>query len=226
MKILNNQILNYLGKFDREVPLSYKLQFVIEHLIHLVRAALTFRLAKGSSRFFFRGSGSRLLCKSKIEIGKKVRIGQNVTIDGLGKNGIKIGENSKIGDFSRLICSGTLTKLGSHIHIGSNVGIGEFCRIGGSGGVSIGSNTIAGQYLSVHPENHNFLDKNLLIKDQGTTRLPIIIDDNCWIGAKVTILAGSVVGHSSVIAAGSVVNGKFPPYSVIGGVPAKIIKSY
>ena len=52
----------------------------------------------------------------------------------------------------------------------------------------------------------------------------IKIGNDCWIGAKVTILDGTVIGDHSIVAAGAVVTGKFPPYSIMGGVPAKIIK--
>ncbi|WVM88261.1 acyltransferase [Halopseudomonas pachastrellae] len=219
-------LLKLFGKFDPEVPLHYKINFIATHLSYALRGILTLGLSKGSSSFFFRYPRAKLLCKSRIRVGSKVRIGFNVVIDGLGKKGVTLGANTKIGDYSRLICSGTLSNIGSHIDIGENVGIGEFCRIGGSGGVTIGKNTIAGQYLSIHPENHIFSDKGKLIKDQGTIRSEIRIGQNCWIGAKVTILAGSEIGDSCVIAAGSVVSGKFPSHSVIGGVPAKLIKSY
>ena len=53
---------------------------------------------------------------------------------------------------------------------------------------------------------------------------PIVIEDDVWTGANITILKGVTIGHGSVIAAGSVVTKSFPPYSIIGGVPAKLIK--
>lgn len=55
--------------------------------------------------------------------------------------------------------------------------------------------------------------------------LPVTIEDDVWIGANVTILKGVTIGKGSVVAAGSVVTRSCPPYSIIGGVPAKIIKS-
>ena len=54
--------------------------------------------------------------------------------------------------------------------------------------------------------------------------LPVIIEDGCWLGANVTVLKGVTLGRGSVVAAGAVVTKSFPPYSVIGGVPAKLIK--
>lgn len=54
--------------------------------------------------------------------------------------------------------------------------------------------------------------------------MPVTIEDGCWIGANVTILKGVTIGSGSVVAAGAVVTKSFPPYSIIGGVPAKLIK--
>ncbi len=53
---------------------------------------------------------------------------------------------------------------------------------------------------------------------------PVVIEDDVWCGANVTILKGVTIGHGSIIAAGAVVTQSFPPYSIIGGVPAKLIK--
>ena len=54
--------------------------------------------------------------------------------------------------------------------------------------------------------------------------LPVVIEDDCWIGANVTILKGVVIGRGSIVAAGAVVTRSCAPYSIIGGVPAKLIK--
>lgn len=59
---------------------------------------------------------------------------------------------------------------------------------------------------------------------QGVCRKGIKIGKGCWIGAKATILDGTVLGDGCIVAAGAVVNGNFPPMSILGGVPAKIIK--
>ena len=170
------------------------------------------------------GSDVTITCRRKLVLGKKCIIGSHVSISCLGDIGVLIGSSVSIGDFSKFVVSSDIASLGSFIRIDDGVGIGEFARIGGSGGVTISKNTIIGQYFSCHPENHIFSDPTKPIKEQGTIRAPIFIDENCWIGAKVTILAGSKIGRHSVVAAGSVVSGEFPPYSVIGGIPAKVIK--
>lgn len=160
----------------------------------------------------------------KVSVARGVSIGQYVSMDGTGINRIYIGKSSSIGSHSILSVSGTLTSLGSGIFIGDNVGVGDFSHIGGAGGVEIGDDTIIGAYFSVHPENHCFQDKKELIRLQGVTRQGIKVGKNCWIGAKVTLLDGSIIGNGCVIAAGAVVRGVFPDNVVIGGVPARVLK--
>ena len=53
---------------------------------------------------------------------------------------------------------------------------------------------------------------------------PVVIEDDVWVGANVTILKGVTIGHGSVVAAGAVVTKSCPPYSIIGGVPAKVLR--
>lgn len=170
------------------------------------------------------GPSATLTCITNIKCASGVTLGSHLTMDALGGEGIHIGSGSSIGSFSLIKVSGTLTDLGEGIHIGTNVGIGEFAHLGGAGGVEIGDDSIIGAYFSVHPENHNFHDKEQLIRLQGVTRQGIKVGQNCWIGAKVTLLDGSVIGNGCVVAAGAVVRGVFPDNVVIGGVPARILK--
>ncbi|MBK7853121.1 MAG: acyltransferase [Bacteroidetes bacterium] len=160
-----------------------------------------------------------------MSIGQFVKIGDHTTLNATGKGRLVIGKNSGIGAFSRVIISTSFNNLGSHIHLGENVGIGEFAYLGGGGGLEIGDDCIVGQYFSCHPENHNYDNPELLIREQGVTRKGIVIGKNCWIGSKVTILDGVTIGDNCVIAAGAVVNRDMPANSVIAGVPARVIKT-
>ncbi|MBK8444255.1 MAG: acyltransferase [Sphingobacteriales bacterium] len=185
-------------------------------------------------RWFFYGKNPQmcLLGKNvqwfnapKIKFGKYLKLGDQVYIGALGKEGIIIGDNTGIGAYSRVVVSTSLSCPGEFIKIGNNVGIGEFAYLGGGGGLEIGDECIIGQYFSCHPENHNSQDLSQSIRHQGISRKGIKIEKNCWIGSKVTILDGVVIGEGSIIAAGAVVTASFPAYSVIGGVPAKLLKS-
>lgn len=172
----------------------------------------------------FLGKNVRLQNLPNIHFGKLVQLEENVYVSALGRHPISFGNKVRIGAFSRIITSTTLHQLGSHIRLGDNVGIGEFAYLGGAGGLDIGDDCIIGQYFSCHPENHIFDDPSQAIRLQGTTRQGIRIGKNCWIGAKVTILDGVQIGDNCIIAAGAVVTRSIPANSVIGGVPAKVIK--
>jgi len=170
------------------------------------------------------GRGVRFSFLSRVTWGCFFKPGDFVYISAAGKKGICIGNNVGIGAFSRLIVATSLNHIGEFIAIGNNVGIGEFAYLGGGGGLHIGDDCIIGQYFSCHPENHFFNDPCKPIRLQGVSREGINIGKNCWIGSKVTVLDGVTIGDGCVIAAGAVVNRSFPPDSVIGGIPAKLLK--
>lgn len=196
--------------------LMVKLMALLRSLKLLIRGRFVFPL--------FLGRGVRFFNISNIVFGKGIILDEFVFLSALGTEHLEIGNGVHIGASSRIIISTTYNEPGKGIKIGNNVGMGEFACIGGAGGVEIGDDCIIGAYLSIHPENHNFADTEKLIKHQGVTRQGIQIGKNCWIGAKVTVLDGVRIGNSCVIAAGAVVTQSFPDHSVIGGVPAKMLK--
>ena len=175
-------------------------------------------------KYLFLGRGVRFFNIANMRFGKFVQLEDQVYLNALGNGPLELGNNVKIGAFSRLIISTSFNEIGRFIKIGDNVGLGEFAYLGGAGGLEIGADCIIGQYLSCHPENHHFEDTSRLIRHQGVKRKGIKIGKNCWIGAKVTILDGVVIGDNCVIAAGAVVTKSMPSNIVIGGVPARQIK--
>ena len=210
--------------FDPHLRFGVILELCLVKLFSWMRSwKLLFRL-RIPNRLFL-GRNVSFFGLSNIRFGQWVQLHDNVYISGLGKGKIELGNNVTIGAYSRIITSSSFNNIGEHIKIGDNVGIGEFAFLGGGGGLEIGDDCIVGQYLSCHPENHNFYDNTQLIRHQGVTRQGIKIGKNCWIGAKVTVLDGVTIGDNCVLAAGAVVTKDMPANSVIGGVPAKVIKS-
>ena len=104
------------------------------------------------------------------------------------------------------------------------MGIGEYSLLEGIGQIEIGNFVRIGSHVSLISFNHNYKNREVPIKLQGKTLKKITIEDDCWIGAGVIILAGIKVKRGSIIGAGSVVTKDVPPYSVMAGVPAKIIR--
>lgn len=211
-------------KFDDSISDRTLFNLILNKFFELLRGVIFLLFQFKKPGLIFVGRAVRCFNSQHIVFGKWVRIDYGVYLSGLGKGKLIIGDSSGIGAYSQLVISTSFNNLGEYIHIGKQVGIGQFASIGGSGGVTIGDHTIIGQYFSCHPENHNYGDPLKLIKNQGTTRGKIIIGENCWIGAKVTILAGVTIGDNSIVAAGAVVNKSMPPNSIIAGVPARVIK--
>lgn len=210
--------------FDKAVTCSILIEMVLSKLVCWLRSLKMLFGLKFYPTLFL-GKNVRLQYKSLIKFGKWNQIEDNVFISALGKKAIEFGNNVRIGAFSRIITSTSFNKIGFTISIGHNVGVGEFAYLGGGGGLEIGNDCIIGQFFSCHPENHNFQDTEQLIRLQGVTRKGIKVGNNCWIGAKVTLLDGVTIGDNCVIAAGAVVTKSMPANTVIGGVPAKAIKS-
>ncbi|UII21334.1 acyltransferase [Fulvivirga ligni] len=214
-----NPLFKLNESLDGRVLLAFIYQ-TIKSLVRGMKLLIYLKAPKGAML----GKGVRLKFSNKIKFGKYLKLGDHVELNGLSVRGLCLGNNVSIGSFSRVVVSTTLQNPGSHISICDNVGIGEYAYLGGAGGLTIENNCIVGQYFSCHPENHNYQSLDDLIKNQGVSRKGIYIEKDCWIGSKVTILDGVEIGYGSVIAAGSVVTKSFPPLSIIGGVPAKLIK--
>jgi maltose O-acetyltransferase len=121
---------------------------------------------------------------------------------------------------------GAFFGLGRDIEIGNNSDIGlnaYIAGIGGGGELIIGDNVIMAPEVAILTLGHYHSDPNMLINRQGDYTSKIIIEDNVWIGIRSIILPGVRIGEGAIIGAGAVVTKDVPPYSIVGGVPAKVI---
>ena len=196
-------------------------------MLHVIRVRASF-LLRGLIRFrrlVFVGPGVRARGKTSISLGRASTLEMGVSVDGYGVDGVVIGARTRIGAHTIISCTSHLSLYGNGLSIGADSGIAEFGYIGAAGGVTIGDNVIMGQYVSFHAQEHVFTNLATPIRRQSSTQSGIIIDNDCWVGARVTFLDGTHIGEGSVIAAGAVVKGVFPPGSIVGGVPARILKS-
>lgn len=110
---------------------------------------------------------------------------------------------------------------GKNIKIGKNVFINSGCKFQDQGGITIGDGTLIGHNVVLATLNHDFDPK----KRSSMHPAPIIIGKNVWIGSNATILPGVSIGDGAIIAAGAVVTKDVDENVVVGGVPAKIIKT-
>ncbi len=229
MKKIVNKVIHSLGRKNYSVDSSIELidliRFLTPKIFQLIRGLFIKPFLKKSTGLIFLGSRTKIRFKSKISIGKTLQIGDNVEINALSRNGVHIGHNVSILKNTIIECTGVLRNLGEGISIGNNVGIAQNCFIQVRGQVIIGDNVIFGPNVSIFSENHVFIDTELPVSVQGETRKGVTIEDGVWIGTRAIILDGVKVGKNSIVAAGAIVNKDVAPYSIVGGVPAKILKN-
>lgn len=140
---------------------------------------------------------------------------------------ISIGDHCRFHDYIYLTVWGE-NKQDVVISIGKNCNFGAFNNITGTNYIEIGNNCLTGKWVTISDNNHGSTEIEVLdtppIKRTICSKGPIIIGDNVWIGEKTTILSGVTIGKGAVIGANSVVTRDVPPYAVVAGNPAKIIK--
>lgn len=110
------------------------------------------------------------------------------------------------------------------ITIGKNSFIGSYSVIGCNDKIIIGDNCMIAQSVSIRDTDHNFVDCNIPMIDQGIVTDSIIIENDVWIGYGAVLTKGITIGNGSIIAANAVVTKDVEAYSIVGGVPAKLIK--
>ena len=112
------------------------------------------------------------------------------------------------------------TDCGKNIHVGKNVFINMGCKFQDQGGITIGDGTLIGHNVVLATLNHARppLDRGSMIP------APIRIGKNVWIGSNATVLPGVTIGDGAIVAAGAVVTRDVPENTVVGGVPAQIIR--
>ena len=145
-------------------------------------------------------------------------IRKSARMDLLPSNTFQLGKYAIIEDFA------TINNNVGAIIIGDNSLIGISTTL--IGPVTIGKDVLVAQNVVVSGLNHGYQDIHTSIREQKVRTEPVIIDDEVWIGANVSITSGVTIGKHSVIASGSTVVKSIPPYSIVGGNPARILKQY
>ncbi len=112
------------------------------------------------------------------------------------------------------------TDFGKNIHIGENVFINACCHFQDHGGVTLGDGCQIGHNVVFATLNHGIEPENR----RFTYPAPIVLGRNVWVGSNATILQGVTIGDNSVVAAGAVVTKDVPADTIVGGVPARVIK--
>ena len=158
----------------------------------------------------------RLLAPLYQERGRGSKIYWSVRMDTPPYRLFSLGQNSVVESYSCINNAVGDVIIGDHTRIGIHNTI--------IGPVTIGSHVNLAQGITVTALNHNFSDTTKRIDEQGISTNPVTIEDDVWIGANAVILPGVTMGQHAVVAAGAVVTADVPANTVVGGVPARIIK--
>ncbi len=169
--------------------------------------------------------GSNIVIRhpQKITLGNGVIIDDNVLLDakGIDNRGITLKDEVFIGRNTILSCKDGNIFLGDRVNIGFN------CEIFSSNSVTLGKDILVAAYTYiVGGGNYKLENKDIPINQQPDFKGKggVTFEDNIWIGSHCVILDGVNIGSGSVIAAGAVVSKDVPKMSIVGGVPAKLLK--
>ena len=166
------------------------------------------------------------MIKGNLNLAKQISVQQIVLCQGSGN--VSIGERCsfgfKLGGFWR---GGSIElqarNVNSKIKIGNNIATNNNIMLCAANYIEIGDDTLIGQYVTImdHEAHGTMPENRRKVGEIGK----VTIGKNCWIGNNVTILKNTEIGNNTIIATGAVVSGRFPENVIIGGVPAKIIKT-
>lgn len=157
--------------------------------------------------------------RSAASIGSKVRLWGTPAIYNSG--------TLLIGNKVRLVSTVATLELavgpGGRLEIGDNVYINYGCSIGATQSIRIGANCSIGCHTIMMDNDFHELDPER--RNEVPPSAPIVLENDVWLGVRVTVLRGVTIGAGSAIGAGSVVTRDIPPRTVAAGVPAKVIRS-
>jgi len=182
-------------------------------------------------RPFFAACGRKLIIGRHVTLRHacKIRLGEGVVIDdgalvdakGEGNDGIDLGTGVYVGRNTLIYCKGGSIVCGAGVNLGAN------CTLFSSNHLSVGAGTMVAAYSYFLSGGAYEIGSPVPFCEQDgmQTAGPLTIGENCWIGARVTVLDAANIGAHCVIGAGSVVTRPVPPHSLALGVPARVVRS-
>jgi acetyltransferase-like isoleucine patch superfamily enzyme len=169
------------------------------------------------------GPGSAVSLLARVRGCRNIFLGSNVLV----KEGAEIDATRgtvRLGD-NAIVCSGAkILTYGGNIVLGKDCTINPYVILYGHGNVRVGDSVRIAAGTIIIPANHRFDRTDIPIWRQGVRRLGIEIGSDVWIGCNVSILDGVTIGDGVVVGAGAVVTSDIEPRTVVGGVPARILK--
>lgn len=167
--------------------------------------------------------GVRLRFANRIHLGRGAYLDERVYIHACPQ-GVRIGAGTLVMYGAVLHTYNFRNLPHAYIHIGRDSLIGEYTVIRGQGGVTIGDRVYTSPMVQIMAVNHVFDDPTRPFVAQGLTAVGIVIEDDVWIGSGAVITDGVRIGKGAVVAAGAVVTRDVPAHTLVGGVPAHVLR--
>lgn len=206
--------------------IRYSFHLIKKKYLTKIRGRIAALLYKGIDKSCQIEDGVKFILQknTNFDIKKNTVLYQQVRFEAYQVNenpaSITIQENSRIKKRAWL-----LAKSGS-ISLGINSNIGHDSELlADQASISIGSGVRIAAEVVIMTADHTFTDPDTPVSDQPFKYQDVIIEDNAWVGRRVIVLPGVTIGKSSIIASGSIVTKNVAPYDIVGGIPAKKIKS-
>ncbi len=214
-----------IGKRGWFALLKYELVVLVSSwvpgVLGLVLRRYLYRLLLGKvGRGVIFGTNVVLRHPHKIHLGDNIVIDDNCVLDakGSGNEGIFIADGVFIGRNTILYCKDGDIVIGE----GSNISFN--CEVFSANAVKVGANVQLAAYTYLNGGDHSFARTDIAVLQQKRVGRGLVVGDNVWIGAHVTVLDGVTIGDDVIVAAGAVVNKDLPPLSIAGGLPAQVIR--
>jgi acetyltransferase-like isoleucine patch superfamily enzyme len=218
---------------DRQASSLFR--YVLEQILYFLLGWIPTVIGIGLRGIFYRlilkmDGTAAIESKVRLRYADHIQLGHGVYLDEGAylhacPSGIKIGAGTIVMHGAILHVYNFRNMPQSGITIGKDSLVGEYSVIRGQGGVKIGDRVYTSPFTQIIAVNHVFDDPNRPFVQQGITAEGIVIEDDVWLGAGAIITDGVTVGQGAVVAAGAVVTKDVPPHTVVGGVPAKVIKT-
>jgi len=210
-------------------------RYILEQILYLLFGWIPTVVGLGVRGIFYRlilrmdgwaaiENGVRLRFADQICLGHGVYLDQGVYLHACPK-GIEIGENTIVMHGAVLHVYNFRDLPHAGIRIGRDSLVGEYSVIRGQGGVEIGDRVYTSPFTQIIAVNHVFDDAERPFIEQGISAQGIVIEDDVWLGAGAVVTDGVRIGKGAVVAAGAVVTKDVPPHTVVGGVPAKPLRT-
>jgi len=119
----------------------------------------------------------------------------------------------------------TLIQGSGELVLGRRSFVGEGCTIGVNERITIGDDVMIAQAATIRDTDHVFASRDVPMNQQGIDTSAVCIGDDVWIGHGAVVLKGVTIGRGAIVAAGSVVREDVPPMTIVGGVPARVLKT-